>query len=164
VEAADLAQMLVWRNQPQVRACMLTQHEISLTEHQQWFERSSQDPMRRLLIVEEAGLPIGFVGFSGVDIGAVATWGFYAAPAGAKGAGTRIGSTALEFAFNTLALHKVCGQALAFNEASIRMHQKLGFRQEGVLRKHHKIGLGYHDIICFGLLRDEWTTESGNPR
>ena len=162
VEAADLAQMLVWRNQPQVRAYMLTQHEITCAEHQQWFERSSQDPMRRLLIVEEAGLPLGFVGFSGVEIGAIATWGFYAAPDGKKGAGTKIGSTALEFAFSTLALHKVCGQALAFNEASIRMHQKLGFRQEGVLRQQHKMAHAYHDIVCFGLLREEWNTESGN--
>lgn len=164
VDTTDLAQMLVWRNQPQIRACMLTQHEISFAEHQQWFERSSQDPMRRLLIVEEAGLPLGFVGFSGVETGAIATWGFYAAPDGAKGAGTRIGSTALDFAFNTLALHKVCGQALAFNEASIRMHQKLGFRQEGVLRQQHKMADGYHDIICFGLLKDEWNMESGHSK
>lgn len=164
VEAADLAQMLTWRNQPQIRACMLTQHEISHTEHQQWFERSSQDPMRLLLIVEEAGLPLGFVGFSGVEIGAIATWGFYAAPDGEKGAGTKIGSTALEFAFSTLALHKVCGQALAFNEASIHMHQKLGFRQEGVLKQQHKMAHGYHDIVCFGLLREEWNPESGNSK
>lgn len=164
VEAADLERMLVWRNQPQVRAYMLTQHEISFSEHQQWFERNSQDPMRRLLIVEEAGFPLGFVGFSGVDIGAIATWGFYAAPDGAKSAGTKIGSTALEFAFNTLALHKVCGQALAFNEASIRMHRKFGFLQEGVLRQQHKMADGYQDIICFGLLKDEWNMESGHSK
>lgn len=164
VDAADLEQMLVWRNQPQVRSYMLTQHEISFAEHKQWFERNSQDPMHRLLIVEEAGLPLGFVGFSGVHIGAIAAWGFYATPDAAKGAGTKIGSTALEFAFNTLALHKVCGQALAFNEASIRMHQKFGFRQEGVLRQQHKMADGYHDIICFGLLKDEWNMESGHSK
>lgn len=160
VSSADLERMLVWRNQPQVRAYMLTQHEISLDEHRQWFERCSKDPSRRLMIVEEGGDPLGFVGFSGVETGAVATWGFYAAPETVKGAGTKLGLTALEFAFGELLLHKVCGQALAFNEASIRMHQKFGFRQEGVLREQHKINENYHDIICFGLLREEWNMKS----
>ncbi len=161
--SADLEQMLAWRNQPKVRACMLTQHEISLDEHRQWFERCSKDSSRRLMIVEEGGDPLGFVGFSGVESGAIATWGFYAAPETAKGTGTKLGLTALEFAFGELLLHKVCGQALAFNEASIRMHQKFGFRQEGVLREQHKINESYHDIICFGLLRDEWNMRSRNP-
>ena len=158
-EQADLEQILAWRNQPQVRAYMLTQHEISMDEHRQWFERCYQDPTRRLMIVEEAGAPLGFVNFTGVAGGAIATWGFYAAPDVAKGAGNKIGLTALKFAFDTLELHKVCGQALAFNEASIRMHQKLGFRQEGVLRQQYKIDGSYHDIICFGLLCDEWNRE-----
>lgn len=160
VLSADLEQMLVWRNQPQVRAYMLTQHEISLDEHRQWFERCSKDPSRRLMIVEESRTPLGFVGFSGVEIGAVANWGFYAVPEAVKGAGTKLGLTALEFAFDELLLHKVCGQALGFNEASIRMHQKFGFRQEGVLREQHKISGNYHDIICFGLLRKEWNMQS----
>ena len=156
VSSADLERMLVWRNQPQVRACMLNQHEISLDEHQQWFERCSKDPSRRLMIVEEGECPLGFVGFSGVEAGAVATWGFYAAPEAVKGAGTKLGLTALGFAFGELRLYKVCGHALAFNEASIRMHKKIGFRQEGLLRGQHKINENYHDIICFGLLREEW--------
>ena len=160
VSPADLESMLLWRNQPQVRAYMLTQHEISLDEHRQWFERCSRDYSRRLMIVEEGGRPLGFVGFSGVEVGAVATWGFYAAPEAVKGSGTKLGLTALGFAFNELLLHKVCGQALVFNEVSIRMHQKFGFRQEGVLRQQHIINYSYHDIICFGLLRKEWNMKS----
>lgn len=146
----------MWRNQPHVRTNMLTQHEISLDEHQQWFERCAKDPSRRLMIVEEEDIPLGFVGFTGVGAGEIATWGFYAAPEAAKGSGTKLGYKALEFAFGVLLLHKVCGQALAFNEASIRMHQKFGFRQEGVLREQHKINDQYHDMICFGLLCEEW--------
>ncbi len=160
VLSTDLGLMLAWRNHPQVRAYMLTQHEISIDEHRHWFERSNGDPSRRLMIVEQKGEPLGFVSFSGVAVGAIANWGFYASPETAKGAGTKLGLTALEFAFDELLLHKVCGQALAFNEASIRMHQKFGFRQEGILREQHKINVSYHDIICFGLLRNEWKIRS----
>jgi UDP-4-amino-4,6-dideoxy-N-acetyl-beta-L-altrosamine N-acetyltransferase len=53
-------------------------------------------------------------------------------------------------------LHKLCGQALAFNERSIRFHQNLGFRREGVLRQQHFDGEQYHDVVCFGLLASEW--------
>lgn len=160
VLASDLDQMLVWRNQPHVRECMLTQHEISIEEHRQWFVRSTKDPTRCLMIVEEEAMALGFVGFSGVDEDAVSTWGFYTAPTAPKGSGTKLGLTALEFAFEVMRVHKVCGQALAFNAASIRFHQKFGFLQEGVLRKQHKINEQFHDLICFGLLREEWNIKS----
>lgn len=156
---ADLEQVLAWRNDTKVRRYMLTQHEISLAEHRQWFERTSQESMRRLLIVEEHGLALGFVHFTGVAPGGVADWGFYAAPDAPTGSGRKLGVTALDFAFGALELHKVCGQALDFNEASARFHRELGFRQEGVLRQQHRIDGTYHDLICFGLLCDEWTTQ-----
>jgi len=136
---------------------MLTQHVISLQEHRQWFERASQDSAKCLLIFEEAGRSAGFVHFSGVSPGGIAHWGFHAAPDAPKGTGTKLGRAALGHAFGPLALHKVCGEALAFNEASIHFHLKLGFRQEGVLRDQQRIGPVYHDLICFGLLDYEWS-------
>jgi UDP-4-amino-4,6-dideoxy-N-acetyl-beta-L-altrosamine N-acetyltransferase len=135
---------------------MLTQQEIALNEHQQWFERNSQDFTRRLLIVEEGGMMLGFVQFKDVAPGATSNWGFYAAHPVRKGAGKKLGSTALRFAFQVLNLHKVCGQALDINEASIRLHRQLDFHQEGVLRQQHQIDGFYHDLVCFGLLQDEW--------
>lgn len=157
---ADLERVLAWRNSHAVRRYMLTQHEISMGEHRQWFEFASQDPMRRLLIVEEGDVGLGFVQFKDVAPGGVADWGFYASPDALKGAGTKLGVMALDFAFDVLALHKVCGQALTLNRASIRFHRKLGFQQEGVLRQQHRIDGAYHDLICFGLLRDEWPTKN----
>ena len=35
--------VLAWRNHPAVRGFMLTQHEISLDEHRQWFARVKLD-------------------------------------------------------------------------------------------------------------------------
>jgi RimJ/RimL family protein N-acetyltransferase len=69
-----------------------------------------------------------------------------------------LGVTALHHAFGVLGVHKVSGQALDFNTASIRFHERLGFRREGLLREHHFDGERYHDILCFGLLDHEWDT------
>jgi UDP-4-amino-4,6-dideoxy-N-acetyl-beta-L-altrosamine N-acetyltransferase len=152
----DLELVLVWRNSPEVRSFMLTRHEITSAEHRAWFEKSRADASRALLIAEKEGGPFGFVGFSGVSKAGAADWGFYTAPEAARGAGRHLGAAALEYAFHSLALHKVCGQVLGFNAASIRFHRSLGFQQEGVLRQQHQIDGTYHDLICFGLLRQEW--------
>lgn len=156
VHSEDLDLLLEWRNHPDVRRYMLSQHEISRQEHVSWFQRASSDASRRLLLVEEEDVPLGFVNFSGVAQGTAADWGFYAAPGAPKGAGAKIGTAALDLAFDALDLHKVCGQALAFNKASIRFHEKLGFTKEGLLREQHRIDGVYHDMICFGLIRSEW--------
>lgn len=36
---ADLAQVLAWRNHPDIRANMYTQHEITMAEHRAWWDR-----------------------------------------------------------------------------------------------------------------------------
>jgi UDP-4-amino-4,6-dideoxy-N-acetyl-beta-L-altrosamine N-acetyltransferase len=152
----DLATVLAWRNHPEVRRHMLSQHEISLEEHLAWFERVSQDTSRCLLIVEEDDAPLGFVHFSGVRPGAVSDWGFYAVPDAPRGTGRKLGHAALSHAFGPLKLHKVFGQVLGDNAASLRFHENLGFTREGVLRQHAMVNGQHHDMVCFGILREEW--------
>jgi UDP-4-amino-4,6-dideoxy-N-acetyl-beta-L-altrosamine N-acetyltransferase len=152
----DVVQVLAWRNHPNVRRYMRTQHEISKEEHQRWFDRISHDQSYQLLIVEGNEIPLGFVNFSGLSAQGVADWGFYLTSGAPQGSGKKLGIAALDFAFKELKLHKVCGQALAFNEASIRLHKKLGFFQEGVLREQCLIAHQYHHLLCFGILSEEW--------
>ena len=152
----DLPMVLAWRNHPDVRRFMFTQHEITLAEHSQWFNKASLDSTRRLLIVQENDCPLGYVQFSGVETGGIADWGFYARPDAPKGTGRKLGTVALEHAFGLLQLHKVCGQAIASNQASIRFHERLGFKREAELRDQKRVGPHYHTLICFGLLANEW--------
>jgi UDP-4-amino-4,6-dideoxy-N-acetyl-beta-L-altrosamine N-acetyltransferase len=153
--AADLAIVLQWRNHPDVRRHMYTTHDISAADHRQWFERELADVRSHLLILEIDQVPRGFIKFKETGAG-VADWGFYAAPDAPAGTGRSLGRTALAHAFTRLALHKVCGQAFARNERSIRFHEHQGFSREGVLREQHFDGQSYQDVVCFGLLADEW--------
>ncbi len=153
---SDLEKVLAWRNHSEIRRYMLSPNEISLGEHAKWFELASKDPARQLLIFESNGIPFGFVQFKIATDNNVSDWGFYAAPDAPKGVGMRLGNVALNYAFLTLGLHKVCGQALVFNKSSIGMHKKLGFLQEAILREHYKIDDVYQDLLCFGLLSREW--------
>lgn len=153
---ADLACIRGWRNAPSVRAHLFTTQEISADEHRRWFDKLSVDTSRRLWLYERDGRALGFVQLSGVAPGGIADWGFYAAPDAPRGSGRAMGRLALAKAFGEEQLHKVCGQTLAGNTASIRCHLALGFRAEGVLREQHRDAQGgYHDIHCFGLLRHD---------
>lgn len=158
----DLDIVLSWRNHPDIRRYMYTQHEITIEEHRSWFLRVSQDPRTHLLIFEQEGRPLGYVNITEQRSVGVADWGFYIAPDAPKGTGRQLGDAALTFAFRKLNLHKVCGQAIAFNERSIRFHRSLGFQQEGTLRDQHYDGENYHAIICFGLLSTEWLQKNGD--
>jgi UDP-4-amino-4,6-dideoxy-N-acetyl-beta-L-altrosamine N-acetyltransferase len=158
--AEDLERVLAWRNHPEVRRYMYTTQKIPLEEHRLWFERALQDQGRLLLIFELEGQPRGYVQITGISPGGIGDWGFYVAPDAGKGTGRALGNTALNYAFNELGLHKVCGRALDYNERSIRFHRALGFKQEGVLRDQHFDGVRYHDVVCFGLLHDEWPRTS----
>jgi UDP-4-amino-4,6-dideoxy-N-acetyl-beta-L-altrosamine N-acetyltransferase len=151
----DLDNVLAWRNHPEIRRYMYTQHPITVAEHRAWFERASHDPHKHLLVFEVRGIAQGFVNIAELALG-VGDWGFYIAPDAPKGTGRQLGQTALYYAFQNLRLHKICGQTLAFNERSIKFHRGLGFQQEGILRDQHYDGKNYHAVICFGLLRTEW--------
>lgn len=159
---ADLAIVRQWRNHPDVRRYMYTRHEIGESEHRAWFKRCLADPDRHLLLAERARLPFGFVNIQVMDAEAQrAEWGFYLAPEAPKGSGRALGLVCLTYAFDTLGLHKLCGEALADNERSQRFHRRLGFTREAHLRDHHFDGHTYHDVIGYGLLRSEWQARQG---
>lgn len=66
----------------------------------------------------------------------------------------------LEYAFDTLNVHKVCATVFAFNDASLRVLEKCGFAKEGVLRQQRFCDGTYHDEILFGLLREDYAAHA----
>ncbi len=154
---SDLEAVRGWRNHPGVNRHLYTQHRISAEEHAAWFERLEKDPSRHAFVFLGNGEAMGFVQFRVVDaLARRAEWGFYLAPHAPRGSGRRLGRLALTEAFDVLGMHKVCGEALAANHASIRMHRRLGFVHEATLRDHFFDGENYHDVHGFGLLAREW--------
>lgn len=157
VQPEDLLMILRWRNSPDVRKFMLSQHEITMEEHLDWYAHTSKDSTRRLLIVESSeNGHLGYVQFSNVSVGGIADWGFYRAPEAPSGSGVKLGSAALTYAFEELQVHKVCGQALHRNSVSIAFHLRMGFVREGIVREPCRLDNTYYSLVCFGLLNQEW--------
>ncbi|MGB5854829.1 MAG: UDP-4-amino-4,6-dideoxy-N-acetyl-beta-L-altrosamine N-acetyltransferase [Oceanisphaera sp.] len=157
---SDLERVLAWRNHADIRRYMYTQHEITLAEHKIWFSRVSNNTDYHLLIFEINNMPSGFINIHQVSGGGIADWGFYLAPETPKGTGENLGDAALRYAFTIANFHKICGQALSYNEPSIRLHRRLSFREEGLLQEQYFDGQHYHDVMCFGLLASEWHAQN----
>lgn len=158
VEERDLELLLSWRNSERIRANMYTDHVITWEEHRSWFERLTRDKESFAFVFEAEGRPLGVVNLNHMDrANNRCHWGFYLGETDApKGSGTRMAYLALRHVFEELKLHKVIGEALAFNSASIAYHEKLGFSREGQLVEHVFRDGSYVDVICFALLSRDW--------
>ncbi len=62
----------------------------------------------------------------------------------------------LRYYFEELRYQKVTVEVYAFNEASIRLHERQGFTLEGRLRRMVYTGGSYHDVLLFGLTAEEF--------
>jgi RimJ/RimL family protein N-acetyltransferase len=62
----------------------------------------------------------------------------------------------LRYFFGELRYQKVNVDIYAFNEVSLKLHQKLGFQQEGVLRRMIYTNGQYHDDIILGMTAEEF--------
>lgn len=62
----------------------------------------------------------------------------------------------LRYFFEERRYHKAWVQVYSFNEASIRLHERLGFQREGCLRQMLFTRGQHHDIIVLGLLAHEY--------
>ncbi len=60
--------------------------------------------------------------------------------------------------FGELRYQKVGATVYDFNAPSIRLHERLGFRQEGRLRRELFTAGRYHDILLFGLTAEEFAS------
>lgn len=65
----------------------------------------------------------------------------------------------ITYAFEDRNLRRVSARPGSFNEASIALLESLGFRHEGTLREAAWFRGEYHDMLWYGLLREEWQTE-----
>jgi RimJ/RimL family protein N-acetyltransferase len=91
--------------------------------------------------------PHGVCGMS-IAIGDRVNWG--------KGYGYEAAQLALAFAFGELNLHRVTATVFSYNERSIALFEKLGFRREGVYREFLRRDGERHDMLLYGLLKHEW--------
>lgn len=73
-----------------------------------------------------------------------------------NGYGAEASELLIKHAFNQLNYHKIMTRVVDTNEKSARVWEKLGFQEEGNLRKHNFLDGEFRDFKIYGLLREEW--------
>ena len=167
IEKTDLPQFTVWLNDPEVQLGLNMFLPLSLEDENQWFEENQKKPRyERSLAIEIqpddregewvfAG-SCGLFAFDwrvrkaeiGLHIGRKEYWN--------QGFGTRVMELLLNHGFNTLNLNRLDLRVFAHNPRAIRVYQKVGFREEGLLRQAHYHNGHYIDVHIMGILKSEW--------
>ena len=144
-----------WRNQPSVVVNFLYRKPITRKDHENWLANKVMKGLVHQFIVcrNEDDKPLGSAYLQNFDDESRrAEWGIYLGEEQTygKGVGTEAGHLILDYAFNTLGLHKVVSRVLARNTASARMSEKVGSIQEAYLRDEYFLDGQYEDLILFG--------------
>ena len=160
IKTEELEIILCWRNSPGVRNNMYTQHEITLSEHQNWWKSVEKNKTQQYFMYELKGVALGVVSFNKINAQSKnSSWAFYASPEATRGTGSKMEFLALDYAFEQLKLHRLYCEVLCFNSSVIKLHEKFGFKVEGILREHHRVNDKYVDVSQLGILSREWSSQ-----
>lgn len=159
VREDDRETLRKWRNLPEVSAYMYTDHVITAEEHNQWFAQAMADSTRRYWVIVCDGEDVGLANIIDIDKkNSRCSWAFYIASptVRGRGIGTFVEYSVVRYVFEELSLNKLCCEVLASNEAVVKMHERFGFKIEGVFREHIIKRDGKHDVVRLALLQSEW--------
>lgn len=155
--AADTDSVVKWRNDKNVVKNFIYRVPISREEHLDWLKNKvEQGNVHQFVICRNADeMPLGSVYLQnfeeehkkaeeGIFLGEKQAYG--------KGIGTEAAKLLLNYAFEQLRLHKVAARVLAYNQASVRMHEKAGYVREAYFKEELFLDGKYEDLIFFGAI------------
>lgn len=165
IRRSDISYFLRWFNDPEVIQYLTLYLPMTEMSEEKFIEelgttRAKLDVLFVIEVIEDTSTkPIGNCGLHninskdreanfGIVIGEKEYWG--------RSYGTEAARLVINYGFQQLNLHRIYSSAVAFNERSIRFHKKVGFKEEGCMRQAIFKNGQYHDLLQFGLLRDEW--------
>jgi RimJ/RimL family protein N-acetyltransferase len=164
-EKEDLDAVIRWVNDDSI-TCTLSDafiYPVSRADESKWLENTALANYREKVfaVEKEDGVLIGSVGLHqinwverkaemGIIIGEKSCWG--------QGYGYEAVQALLHLAFNKMNLHRVSLRVFEFHQRAIRLYERCGFQQEGLLREDHYNGGSYSNTLVMGLLKHEYLT------
>lgn len=158
----DGPDILRMRNEPHVRRGMLNDSVIQEADHAEWMEATISSAFKSYFLVTLEDLPIGVIGFYAMNgRNLTSEWSFYFSNSRPHDEPRLVTSSlllALHYLFEIRSFRRLYSQVLATNTASLRIHRRLGFLDEALLRENVLIDGHGVDVRGLGLLATEWPT------
>ncbi|MGH2361644.1 MAG: GNAT family N-acetyltransferase [bacterium] len=159
LRAADAEAMLAWINDREEVLLNAPYRPVSEAQHAAWFETVQRD--RETVIFGIRALHeerlLGYcqlVNIHWIHRTAELRIRLGEEKDRGRGYGSEVIRQLVDFAFRDLSLNRVHVHVFATNERALRVYEKLGFVQEGLLRAAAHIDGEYVDVIIMGILRD----------
>ena len=134
VSRNDLALIRDLRNYAEVRSNSFQYFLLNMTDQKKWFDRISRQGADRIMFVitNKKMLPVGVCGLINLDFENKS--GEIAIMLDEKNRKKNFGSESLrllvKYGFEQLRLHRIVAEVFEFNDASIRLFEKMHFRHE----------------------------------
>lgn len=162
LDASDVKSIARWHNDTEIMTLFALTRTGSEEYWSEWLQKRLQSPSAAYfgIVMKGDDRLIGYVHLEeiywshklcrdiGILIGEKEEW--------SRGYGTEAMELLLRYAFEELGLHRLELLTFVFNERGIRVWQKCGFRQEGVMRKARLANGRWCDLILYALLEDEY--------
>lgn len=162
VEVPDTPLLQKWHNDPDIRrSARLGELPVTYTKEEEDIRvaRDSQDEVYLLIVSKQTDIAVGFIRLNMIDRVSKNMW--LRMIIGEEDArGTDLARDALrlvlEWLFSEQNAHRVTLETYETNKRALRFFEKVGFKQEGVIREAVYIDGEYSNIISFGLLKKEF--------
>lgn len=162
VEEEDLEMLRELTNSPDFEKMIVGwSFPISKKDQMNWFMNCKNDLscLRYTIETEEDG-PVGMIGLKDIDWknGTASGLGMRIAKKEirTRGLATDAWMTLMRYAFDELRLNRINGSALAYNSASLRVCEKVGFKVEGTQRQAVYKNGEFFDLVMMGCLKEDY--------
>ncbi len=156
----DIPKIVKWQADYEIFHLSAMSELISVENLEQEISQVSSSPWRLLFIIEtEKGIPIGYLSLWNISwknrnayleliIGEKGYWN--------KIYGANVYLLILEYTFNVLNMHKMCGEVVEYNKRHIRLIESGGGKREGVLKEHLFKDGKYYDVYIYGFFKRDY--------
>lgn len=162
LEPDDYKVTVEWRHDEEIQKMVGgPKYFVSSEKEKEWVKNCIFDNSRMVLgiCLKENDKLIGTVNIQEIDwinrschvpilLGDKAEW--------SKGYATEARMLALKFAFDERGMERVWATIMDTNIASVKMHEKCGYKQEGIQRRAVFKDGRFHDLIMMSILKEEF--------
>jgi RimJ/RimL family protein N-acetyltransferase len=167
LEQEDLEPLRLWRNNPEFRKYFREYREISKDMQLQWYRQKVLGDLGTMMFAVRDAKTDALLGCCGLcyihwvhrnaDLSLYIGWNnAYIDDVGYAEESCRL---LFRYAFRELGLEKIWTEIYEFDEPKSKLYAKLGFRQDGLLRRQYQYDGKWWNSHILSLLRDEYPAD-----